>query len=350
MADSKKKKYANPEAVTEAIKAIRRILGNVSSAGIEEGGELITGGGQSIVSALFALDEAVSGKADKSTSLAGYGITDKLFKSLGTNAACEDTAGWGVFKIVVNGYAPYTYGTILQWEATDNYDKKPSEGGWYVQLFAATENKGLYMRTRTNGNAWRNWVQLATTDNIPTKTSQLTNDSKFVEYRDNDSIGMAHIVDINSGLVLALAGCDDSSREYADLVLADENYVDKAVTGKADKVAVEIHDMEGATLCNLGVIGWDKVYKVQNGMLNSLSISGFELDSEYNNNEHHEVLIEFDCAINDMTLSLPSNVSWANDEPPTFKAWYHYQLSITRWVEMEGVNTYYQAVCVGFMM
>ena len=289
MADSKKKKYANPEAVTETIKAIRKILGNVSSAGIEDGGNFIAGSGQSIVSALFALDEAVSGKADKATTLAGYGITDKLFKSLGANAACEDTAGWGVFKIVVDGYAPYTYGTILQWEATDNYDKKPSEGGWYVQLFAATESKGLWLRTRTNGNAWKPWVQLAIADDI---------------------------------------------------------------SGKADKVSVEIADLGGdkSALYTLSTVNFGKVYKIQNGWLNSLTIKNIEYDDVYNNNEHREVLIEFDCGADDITLSVSGNLMWANDEAPTFKSGWHYQLSITRWVDIENVNTYYQGVCVGFPM
>lgn len=57
---AEKNKYAGNQAVTSTIKALRKILGDVSPAGIEECGNIIDGGGQTLTSALFALDNAIT--------------------------------------------------------------------------------------------------------------------------------------------------------------------------------------------------------------------------------------------------------------------------------------------------
>lgn len=139
--------------------------------GVFSDGYYYDGGGDSVVATIEAMDtnihNALMGKANASTTLDGYGITDKLFKSLGTQANIADTKGWGVFQYnSTTAGAPSNYGSIIQWVNPTNYDSKPSVNGWYTQLFSATDNGGLSYRTATNGYGWKSWVKLVDSSNI----------------------------------------------------------------------------------------------------------------------------------------------------------------------------------------
>lgn len=139
--------------------------------GVFSDGYYYDGGGDSVVATIEAMDTNIHnemmGKANASTTLDGYGITDKLFKSLGTQANIADTKGWGVFQYnSTTAGAPSNYGSIIQWVNPTNYDSKPSVNGWYTQLFSATDNGGLSYRTATNGYGWKSWVKLVDSSNI----------------------------------------------------------------------------------------------------------------------------------------------------------------------------------------
>ncbi len=96
-------------------------------------------------------------------------------------------------------------------------------------------------------------------------------------------------------------------------------------------------------------IHFGEKYKIEspNG-ISSLTLLNFENDSVYNNNLDDEVIIEWDCSVDDMTISVPFLFGWVNDEPPIFKENWHYQLSITRWFNPSTTSVRYQGVCIGF--
>ena len=134
-----------------------------------------------------------------------------------------------------------------------------------------------------------------------------------------------------------------------------KDYIDKKAEGKQDKAAVTVVDCGGETACNLGVVSMDGIVKIENGGgdyygISELTIGGFTGHGNYVNTTHHEVLIEWDCGADDMTLVMPDTAvfHWANDEVPTFKAGWHYQLSVTYWAGTVSVRDHYLAVCVGF--
>lgn len=120
------------------------------------------------------------------------------------------------------------------------------------------------------------------------------------------------------------------------------------------KKNVNLIQLNGATSYTLSNIEWGKIYKLsQNDVVNIglsnliISMDTRNIDS---NAEHYEVLIEFDCNIDNMTLTVPSELSWANDEPPVFHNKWHYQLTITAWYNVFYSTTVLQGVCVGFPM
>lgn len=516
MADSKKKKYANPSAVTEAIKAIRRILGNVSSAGIEEVGKFIDGGGQSIVSALFALDSELSKKSSifridivqvgdskfifnrsfdeiKEAYNNGYAIyvedravdrisVDEEYLTISVSDSYTFTAGgsqvyyktynWsntgeltisentvnlltygrgtkflsddGNYKEVAPsleihirdlGNQQFTTGDITKADVARAYTEKqnvklflhleylenpicstnvsirPEGDEIYVigDFFESVADDGWqyihHLRLQFLEDDYEIYYtqqEVVYHDNaLLTGTSVIDFPNDNLTFLDGDKsfsdvgalkvtiekdtcdtniniikeafnrripifVNNALCVDVSQGssttIEVRTVGIDFYGYKQNMLYLINESggvqetgdsaelATTEDVDKKADKVAVEIADLGGdnSALCTLSTANFGKVYKIQNGALSSLTIRNFEYDAVYNNNEHHEVLIEFDCAQDDMTLTLPSNVSWANDDAPTFNASWHYQLSITRWVDMVNVNTFYQGVCVGF--
>lgn len=129
----------------------------------------------------------------------------------------------------------------------------------------------------------------------------------------------------------------------------------EALEGKQDKATVTVVDCGGGTKCNLGVVSMGGIVKIENGGgdyygITELTIGGFTGHGSYVNTKHHEVLIEWDCGVDDMTLVMPDTASfhWANDEVPTFKAGWHYQLSVTYWAGTQSARDHYLGVCVGF--
>lgn len=54
-----------------------------------------------------------------------------------------------------------------------------SAGGYYFQVLTSANSTSNRRFVRTYSSSWSEWVKLAITDDIPTKLSQLTNDSNF---------------------------------------------------------------------------------------------------------------------------------------------------------------------------
>lgn len=140
-----------------------------------------------------------------------------------------------------------------------------------------------------------------------------------------------------------------------------DNEIATAINDKANKTEVIVVEpttnASGVIECNLGNVAFDKIIKINQSSsgnyygIQSLTITGFTgHSSNYVNTKHHEVLIEWDCAIDDMTLTVPdiAEFHWVNDETPTFKAGWHYQLSVTYWAGTVSARDHYLAVCVGF--
>ena len=72
-----------------------------------------------------------------------------------------------------------------------------SSGGLPVQIVTNNTSKKILYRAATSNAEWGNWITLATTENIPTKVSQLTNDSGYLtSYTETDPTVPAHVKSI----------------------------------------------------------------------------------------------------------------------------------------------------------
>lgn len=454
MADNNnKKKYAGGEAVTEAIKAIRKILGEVSSAGIEHEGNVITGGGQNIVSALFALDNELSKKSSiyridvvqvgddkyifnrsyddiKDAYNAGYAIyvedsaVDRIsvyedsvsisvrdsytFTAGGTQTTYR-TYDWntlGELTIRENAVNLLTYGDGSKFlNDAGKYEEVPAikeharapynadgimdcneaiESGTYM-IFPATINHplesddyGTLMMFKSNRNDV--WMQIATSYKVGSATyirsGNLRNGVMNI-IRDWKQVIMGSDGLINANIVQRTDGEESLKIDYRGITYnndSDEIYLGARLLGnnKFQPLIEHSYDSDfNATPLNIVKViniedgggsyaiypEWNHIYKLQDNIdyysLTSLiihnPINGASLE-EYNglkNKFHEEILIEFNCGVDDMTLTVPNNLVWADNEAPTFKVGYRYQLSINKYTDKDD-NTVLMGVCVGF--
>lgn len=115
---------------------------------------------EGIKTRLTAAETAISGKADKATTLDGYGITDKIYKDNSNNSALDDCNN------------ATSYGTYTVTSATNN---SPNNSGGGVLLVNVSKLSGSYMIAQLMmgvslskagniyyryywGNTWSNWI------------------------------------------------------------------------------------------------------------------------------------------------------------------------------------------------
>lgn len=110
-------------------------------------------------------ETALAGKADKADTLAGYGITDAYTKTE-ANAAITDE----VAKIVSNAPAKFdTLKEIADWIADDE-----------TQTANVVADINTLKTGKANAGHSHTYSEITGTPSIPTKVSQLTNDSNYL--------------------------------------------------------------------------------------------------------------------------------------------------------------------------
>lgn len=88
----------------------------------------------------------------------------------------------------------YPYALVANFQGNE----KGRDAGALISLYASDRAKHLYFRTGWGDTGWRKpWFKLANVDDIPTKTSQLTNDSGYVNFTDGKSLEVGQYMDLH---------------------------------------------------------------------------------------------------------------------------------------------------------
>ena len=167
---------------------------------------------------------------------------------------------------------------------------------------------------------------------IPTKTSDLTNDSGFLtEHQNINHLATKDELQQKQDSITDL----DSIRFGAALgATALQEHQD--ISGKKDKAFVQTITEESLSLS----ISPNTVYNCTTALTN-LTISSFSITSEVY--EEYTMLFKSNDTT---TLTLPSDVYWANGEIPQIEADTEYELSITK--RTIGDSNIFKAILVPF--
>ena len=241
----------------------------------------------------------ISGKADKATTLSGYGITDAYTKNevnTKLSTKVDSVAGKGLST------EDYTSEEKTKLAGLSNYDDTAIKADLAKKAndadLATVAKSGLYS-------------DLTGTPTIPTKTSELTNDSGFLT-----SVPSEYVTETE----LAAKGFLTSvpSEYVTETELEAKGYLTKHqdISGKEDKYTSATSSSGTVELSDT------KMYIL--GEQSSVTIT-LPSGTESNGREY---LCQFTASAAGCTLSVPDTISWLGGETPTINASKTYQLSI----------------------
>ena len=222
----------------------------------------------------------ISGKADKATTLSGYGIADAYTKTevnTKLSTKVDSVAGKGLSS------EDYTSEEKTKLAGLSNYDDTAIKADLAKKAndadLATVAKSGLYS-------------DLTGTPTIPTKTSELTNDSGFLT-----SVPSEYVTETELEAKGYLTKHQDISGKE-----------DKYTSATSSSGTVELSDT--------------KMY-----ILGEQSAVTITLPSGAESNGR-EYLCQFTAASSGCTLSVPDTITWLGNETPTINAGKTYQLSI----------------------
>ncbi len=114
-----------------------------------------------------------------------------------------------------------------------------SAGGYYFQVLTSANSTSNRRFVRTYSSSWSEWVKLAITDDIPTKLSQLTNDSNF-----------ATVLQVNAKYTKPSGGIPKS-----DLASSVQTSLGKADTALQSAPVTSVNGKTGAVNLGAGDVG-----------------------------------------------------------------------------------------------
>ena len=114
-----------------------------------------------------------------------------------------------------------------------------SAGGYYFQVLTSANSTSNRRFVRTYSSSWSEWVKLAITDDIPTKVSQLTNDSNF-----------ATVSQVNAKYTKPSGGIPKS-----DLASSVQTSLGKADTALQSAPVTSVNGKTGAVNLGAGDVG-----------------------------------------------------------------------------------------------
>lgn len=204
----------------------------------------------------------------------------------------------------------------IEIEAGNNIDIEETENG--IKLNATGSGTGGGAVNSVNGQTGDVMLNaedvgaLPNTTKIPTKTSDLQNDSEFIDktYHDNAK------VDKEEGKGLSANDYTDKEKEKLSQL---ENYDDTKIMQEISKKANKVEVVESTTTTQ--EIQSNKFYKF--GEVTELNLTLAEITD---NTQLNEFMFEFVSGSTATTLTLPDTIKWL--ETPTIEANKIYQCSI----------------------
>ena len=273
----------------------------------------------------------------------GNTATVSITKKDGTNKSVQIIDGLKGEDAKINGVNTLTIeaGTNITLDQEGNTLTINSTGGGSggTSNYNALTNKPKINNVELNGNKSLNDLGIQPAGNyaleseVPTKTSDLTNDSGFITgYTETDPTVPSHVKNITQANITSWNNKSDFSGNYNDLTnkptipvvptnvsafTNDVGYLTQHqdISGKANKISVV------QTSASTIEINPNTFYKF--GEVASLNIT---LASITDNTIYNEYMFEFVSGTTATTLTLPSSIKWL--ETPTIDANKIYQCSI----------------------
>ncbi|WP_199155494.1 phage tail protein [Chromobacterium sp. ASV23] len=116
-----------------------------------------------------SIAKLLAGKADRASTLAGYGITDALTQTVNADAVASldaiATSGTTAYNSSTSG-APTQYGVVLTVSNVNPIPPVGSSGSVWVTQTAYGTDGTRWMRHRVNNGGWLPWSQMAFSDSV----------------------------------------------------------------------------------------------------------------------------------------------------------------------------------------